>query len=63
MLDMSLTQELPGALPVAEARAGHMVSAFGYACGHSAEKMPYPLSAAHRLTQGIDRARRESRIA
>jgi S-adenosylmethionine synthetase len=63
MLDMSPGLELPGARAAAEARAGHMVSAFGYACGHTPEKMPYPVWAAHRLTRGLDRARGEGRVA
>ncbi|ALG90965.1 MULTISPECIES: methionine adenosyltransferase domain-containing protein [Actibacterium] len=61
MLDLAHGRELTEAA-LAGARARHMVSAFGYACGHTETDMPYPIFAAHRLTATLDRARKEGRL-
>jgi S-adenosylmethionine synthetase len=45
------------------ARRGQMTTAFGYACDHSADRMPLPIWAAHRLTRAMDDARHDGRLA
>lgn len=61
MLDLSHSAELEDvAVPPMYAR--HMVSAFGYACGQTHTRMPYPAWAAHRLTAAMDAARRQGRL-
>jgi S-adenosylmethionine synthetase len=44
------------------AQRGQMTTAFGYACDHSADRMPLPIRAAHRLTRAMDDARRNGRL-
>ena len=60
MLDLSHSAEMED-VAAAPMRARHMVSAFGYACGQTGVRMPYPTWAAHRLTAAMDAARRERR--
>lgn len=56
MLDLSHAPDLaPERL--AEGRARHMVSAFGYACDQTDTAMPYPIWAAHRMAAALDAAR------
>ncbi|WP_306119104.1 MULTISPECIES: methionine adenosyltransferase domain-containing protein [unclassified Roseitalea] len=43
--------------------ATHLTTSFGYACQHTPDLMPYPIWAAHRLSQALDAARRQGRIA
>lgn len=42
--------------------AAQMTTAFGYACDQTADAMPLPIWLAHRLTQGMDAARRDGRL-
>lgn len=37
--------------------ASRSVTAFGFACGHTPEMMPYPVWCAHRITRALDAAR------
>lgn len=37
--------------------ASHNVTAFGYACGQTPQRMPVPVMIAHRLAQGLDQLR------
>lgn len=37
--------------------ASHHVTAFGYACGHTPQRMPMPVVIAHRLARGLDELR------
>lgn len=62
MLDLSLPDGRP-ARSTPHATAGHMVTAFGYACDTTPERMPMPIWLAHRMCQAIDRARQEGRIS
>lgn len=61
MLDLSL----PDGRPARDRRHGtasHMVTAFGYACDSTPERMPMPIWMAHRMSRAIDQARRDGRI-
>jgi S-adenosylmethionine synthetase len=44
-------------------RRAQMTTAFGYACDHTAEAMPYAIWAAHRLSRSLDAARLSGRLA
>lgn len=57
MLDSVLDPALPGPGAEAGAPARQMTTVFGHACGQTAEAIPLPLAAAHRLTRRIDALR------
>lgn len=64
MLDTVEARELRGPLANPErVRAGHMTTAFGYACDHTDVRMPWPIWAAHRLTRRLQVARGEDGLA
>jgi S-adenosylmethionine synthetase len=63
VLDTVETAELPGPTAPDAARAGHMTTAFGYACDHTEAQMPWPIWAAHRLTRRLQAIRREDGFA
>ena len=43
--------------------ASRAVTAFGFACSHTPEFMPYPVWCAHRITRALDAARRGDALA
>lgn len=61
MLELSHGDDLDAAV-LAQGRARHMVTAFGYACAGNGRAMPYPIDAAHRIVRALDAARREDRL-
>jgi S-adenosylmethionine synthetase len=57
MLDLD-----PDGLRDATGPRAQMTTAFGYACDHTPEAMPFAIWAAHRLTHTLDAARSEGRL-
>ncbi len=55
MLDLVEVGELIGPVPPAELRCGHMTTAFGYACDHTDERLPWPIWAAHAIAAELER--------
>lgn len=55
MLDLVEAAELTGPVPPAEMRCGHMTTAFGYACNHTDERLPWPIWAAHAIAAELER--------
>lgn len=59
-LDVTLSRDLvPRVKPP---RAGHMVTAFGYACAQTPNRMPLAVCLTHELSRAIDRARDNGRL-
>jgi S-adenosylmethionine synthetase len=63
VLDIAESPQLRGPVPPDRMRASHMTTAFGYACDHNADRMPWPIWGAHRLAAALEGARAEPALA
>jgi S-adenosylmethionine synthetase len=56
MLDLVEAAELEGPIAAEAMRTSHMTTAFGYACDQTAERLPWPIWAAHRIRGQLEQA-------
>lgn len=62
MLDLAAAPGLPGPAEARACGASHMTTAFGHACDHTPERIPFAIWACHRLAARLDARRAEGAL-